>query len=514
MSQNKFSITIKTGMLLVFVAIKFWLQYHLLSPEYELQRDEFLHLDMAHHLAWGYLSVPPVTSWISLFIYYLGNSIFWIKFFPALFGALTIIVVWKAIETLNGNVFALVLGATAVLLSALLRLNTLYQPNSLDVLCWTTVYFFLIRYIKTENTNYLFGGALIVALGFLNKYNIVFMLIGLAPAILMTRHRSIFLRRELYFAMLLFLLLIMPNLVWQYSNDFPVIRHLAILTEKQLVNVDRLSFLQSQVMFFLGSVFILAAALYALVWYKPFENYTVFFWAMVFTLLVFLYFRAKDYYAMGIYPIYIAFGSVFLEDFLNKGWKRFLKPIAIAIPILLFIPMYQVVFPNRSPEYIAANEQHYKALGLLRWEDGKDYELPQDFADMLGWKELAQKVDEAYSALPDPENTLVLCDNYGQAGAINYYTNQKISAVSFNADYINWFDLNRPYTNLIRVKEFSENDDELSITGPYFESSSETGSVTNPYAREFGTNIFIFKGAKVDINKIIRKEIEPRRAIH
>ena len=30
-------------------------------------------------------------------------------------------------------------------------------------------------------------------------------------------------------------------------------------------------------------------------------------------------------------------------------------------------------------------------IGLLKWEDQKDHELPMDFADMLGWKELTEK---------------------------------------------------------------------------------------------------------------------------
>jgi 4-amino-4-deoxy-L-arabinose transferase-like glycosyltransferase len=92
------------------------------------------------------------TSWTSYIIQLLGNSIFWIKFFPALYGALTIFIVWKAIEELNGNLFALVLGATCVLFSALLRLNTLYQPNSFDVLSWTVLYFILLKYIKTDDS--------------------------------------------------------------------------------------------------------------------------------------------------------------------------------------------------------------------------------------------------------------------------------------------------------------------------------------------------------------------------
>ena len=172
--------------LIGFIVLKFALQFILLSPEYELQRDEFLHLDQANHLAWGYLSVPPVTSWISLIIKLLGNSVFWVKFFPALFGALTIAIVWKIIEELKGNTYALILGATCVLFSALLRLNTLYQPNSLDILCWTTFFYLVIKYINSENQKWLYAIAIVFAIGFLNKYNMMFLLFGLVPAVLLT----------------------------------------------------------------------------------------------------------------------------------------------------------------------------------------------------------------------------------------------------------------------------------------------------------------------------------------
>ena len=76
-----------TLILIGFIALKFMLQYMLISPAYDLQRDEYLHLEQANHLAWGFQSVPPFTSWISYLILLLGNSVFWIKFFPALFGA-------------------------------------------------------------------------------------------------------------------------------------------------------------------------------------------------------------------------------------------------------------------------------------------------------------------------------------------------------------------------------------------------------------------------------------------
>ena len=116
----------KQIILLFFILLKFTLQYFAINPVYELHRDEFLHIDLGKHLALGYSSVPPVTSWFSFIIISLGNSVFWVKFFPALFGVLTIVVVWKTIEELNGKLFALILGSTGILLSVLLRINSLY----------------------------------------------------------------------------------------------------------------------------------------------------------------------------------------------------------------------------------------------------------------------------------------------------------------------------------------------------------------------------------------------------
>ncbi len=502
----------KTLILIGFILLKFLLQYLLFNPVYDLQRDEYLHLDQANHLAWGFQSVPPVTSWISYIIKLLDNTVFWIKFFPALIGALTMVVVWKTIEELKGNLFALILGTTCVLFSALLRLNFLFQPNSLDILCWTTFYFILIKYINTENVRWLFMGSFVFALGFLNKYNIIFLLIGLFPAILLTEQRKVFAKKEFYFAITFGLLLILPNILWQYTNNFPVFHHLKELADTQLVNVNRLDFLKEQIFYFIGSLPVIIASWYAILFYKPFEKFRLFFWTLVFTLIVFIYFKAKSYYAIGLYPIYISFGSAFLGEKLNTDWRKYLKPILIAVPIIFYVLLFNIVFSVKTPSYYIENKNKFKGLGLLRWEDGQDHSLPQDFADMLGWKELAHKVDIVYRNLPNKGETLILCDNYGQAGAINYYTeNKNIKAVSFNADYINWFNLDNKIQNFIRVKEFEGSKDELDETSPFFETAFVADSITNSLAREYRTTIFVFSRPKIDINQRLKAEVDKKK---
>lgn len=495
-----------------FILIKFVLQYFLIDSGYDLQRDEFLHLDQANHLAFGYTSVPPFTSWISFLIQLLGNGVFWIKFFPSLFGSLTICAVWQAVSELNGNLYAKILGATCILFSVLLRLNTLYQPNSLDVLCWTATFLFLIKYINTNNSKWIYWTAVVFAIGFLNKYNIIFLVLGVVPTLMITKSRSLFLKAEIYIAMGLVLLIISPNLIWQYENSFPVFHHLHELANTQLVNVPRSLFLKNQFLFFTGSVIVIISALYALLFSEIFKKFRFLFWSFIFIVTIFTYLKAKDYYAIGLYPIYIAIGSVYLSRILNTKLGIIIKPILLALPLIILILSFNVAFPNKTPEYIVNHQDQYKKLGMLRWEDGMDHAIPQDYADMLGWKELAFKVDQAYLSLNSPDKTLVLCDNYGQAGAINFYTKNSIRAVSFDADYVNWFDLKKHYTNLIRIKNRRERNGELNESSLYFEFSMISDSVTNPYAREFGTTIFIFQNSSVDINQRIEKELRIKKS--
>jgi hypothetical protein len=339
------------------------------------------------------------------------------------------------------------------------------------------------------------------------------LLSGVFPAILLSQQRKFFWKKEFALSVMLAALLVLPNLIWQVNNHFPVYYHMKELTERQLVNVNRLDFFKEQVFNFIGSFLIILAGVYALLFYTPFKKYRFFAWALVFTLAIFVYLRAKGYYAIGLYPIYISFGSVFLVEILKNGRQKYLQIAFFVIPVLCFIFFSHVFFSDQTPGYIIKNNKKYKDLGLLRWEDGKDHLLPQDDADMLGWKELAHLVDSIYSKFPKTEQTLILCDNYGQAGAINYYAkNVNHTAVSFNADYINWFDLTTRYDNLIRIKENDRKENELTTSRPFFDIAFIGGSVTNSLAREYGTTVFVFEKARIDIRNRIKQEIEKTKS--
>ena len=253
---------------------------------------------------------------------------FWVKFFPALFGALTLLVVWKIVEELGGGLFALVLASLAILASAVLRINILFQPNSLDIFFWTLVYFTIIKYIRTHRPGWLYAIAVTIAFGFLSKYNIVFLVLGLLPAILLTGHRKVFLSRHLYIGLGVGFIIVLPNLIWQYRNNFPTLDQLNQLSAQQLVNVNRFDFIKEQVLFFINSFFILIAAFFSFFLYPPFKKYRLFFWSYAFTISLFIFLKAKSYYAIGLYPLLIAFGTVYLENLFITGCDLFHLPNA------------------------------------------------------------------------------------------------------------------------------------------------------------------------------------------
>ncbi|MEJ8757933.1 glycosyltransferase family 39 protein [Pontibacter sp. H259] len=501
MKNNRSSTLLNTAILIGFVLLKFVLQYVLVNSAYDLHRDEFLHLDQANHLAAGYVSVPPFTAFVAWVIQALGNSYFWVRFFPGLFGALTIVVAWFIVDELKGGLYAKMLAAMAILLSAMLRINMLFQPNSFDALCWVLAFYLIIRFVHTQQAKWLYWLGVGIGFGFLNKYTILFLVAGLAVALIFSPYRTLFARKEVYVAAVIALLVASPNLIWQFQHNFPVVAHMQELKQTQLVNVKPSDFLKDLVLFFVGSIFLWVAALVAFIIYKPFARYRFVGVTFIVVMFLFLALKAKSYYTISLFPVMLSFGSVYWEDLFRKGWRRHTRLVWLLLPVALLLPILSVAFPVLSPAGIQANAKKFEDLNLVKWEDGKNHLLPQDFADMQGWQELATITTAAYNQISDTDKpyTLILCDNYGQAGAINYYSRNKVpDAVSYNADYINWFPDLHQIKHIIVVKEAGDQplqEDQKA----FVKSVTAIRSIKNPYAREHGTTVYLLAGVAPEV---------------
>ncbi len=494
--------------LLVLITVKLILQFVLINPIYELHRDEFLYLDQAFHPAVGYISVPPFTSWIAGIIYLFGGGLFWIRIFPAFFGVLTIVFAWLIVEELGGRLTAKILTSVFLIFSIFARLNVLFQPNAFDILAWTILFYLLIKYFNTKQLKWLLLLSIVTALGLYNKYTIIFLITGLFSGLLLTEQRTIFSRKAFLIAIGLCLVLFLPNIIWQIKNHFPVIYHMQALKNTQLVNINRIDFLLDQVKY--GVVGILTlAAIWALIFYNPYKPYRFIVWTFIIVMILFTVSRAKSYYTLGLYPVLFAFGSTYLEIIFKK-WRTVLISFLAVVNIIAFFAIVKYLMPFQNPSEIIDNKEAYERIGLLRWEDGKNHLLPQDFSDMLGWKEMSDKALIAYKMIPlnEVDNTLIYCDNYGQAGALNYYNRDKMhQAYSLNTDYIFWLPETKKIQNILYVGNLP-GEEVLDM----FREFKLVGTVENEFAREKGTKIFLLLNAKDEgtdmFNNIVEKRIK------
>jgi hypothetical protein len=108
--------------------------------------------------------------------------------------------------------------------------------------------------------------------------------------------------------------------------------------------------------------------------------------------------------------------------------------------------------------------------------------LPQDYADMLGWREQVAEVARVYEALPESERAgaVVLGGNYGRAGALAVY-HQEFGLpypISRHGDFWAWGPGDREPSMVIILGGSVE---ELQ---PIFEEVVEAGRILTPLGVE------------------------------
>jgi hypothetical protein len=150
-------------------------------------------------------------------------------------------------------------------------------------------------------------------------------------------------------------------------------------------------------------------------------------------------------------------------------------------------------------------------LGLLKWEDQKQHLLQQDFADMLGWKEIAEKSENIFQQLPDSvkKNTIVYCRNYGQAGALKYYVKDDLyrdKIISDNGSFLLWISEELYFKHLLFIgRKMPEKDDKVF---QYFERVTIVDSVNNPLSRQHGDKIIFFENGTDSVWHIAGKGLK------
>lgn len=481
--------------ILPLAILKFLLPFIGIHAVYELQRDEYLYYQQGLHPAWGYLENPPLLSWMATISSWLGGSEWSIKIWPALLGALTLIMACILAARWGGKAWAQAVTALVFILAAFARVHLLFQPNIIDIFAWTACILMLVLFQQSRQKRYWYGFAAAAVIGFYGKYTILFFLAAIAIGWLFTSQRKLFLSRHLYIALGIALLLALPNIYWQYQQNWPLLHHMQELQETQLKFLSPLNFVAEQFLYLLPFLPIWLAGVAWFFFNAPWRWMGITFIALL-TLLMLG--SAKGYYALGIYPSLIAAGAAFWQK--RSATIKWLQPAILTVVILLSLPMIPFLLPFAAPSTMANifRTMQFEKTGLLRWEDQKDHPLPQDYADMIGWKTIADKAEKAFQQLPDSvkQHTVVYCRHYGQAGALKFYSRDKDfqdRVISDNGSFLLWIKPEMDFRHLLFVgRNNPDADDEVFN---HFASRQLLDSVNMPLSRQHGDKLILFRDA-------------------
>ena len=409
---------------LVFGAIT--LAVHLLTnSRYGYFRDELYYIACARHLAWGYVDMAPLSALIlrtelALF----GQSLFALRLFPALAGALTVALTGLIARELGGRTWSIILSCTASL-SALvyLGIGNFYSMNVFEPLFWMGCVYLLIRILNGASPKLWLCFGAVAGLGVENKHSLSFFGIGLVFALLLTPARRHFHGRWIWLGGLVAAAFALPNILWQMQHGWPTHELLSnVAHSNKNVVLTPAQFIAQQILIMNPAT--LPLWLSGLVWLlinRDGRRYLSLGLAYLITLTEFIVMHGKHYYLAPIYPVLFAAGAVAWERFLGPGFY-WINAALTAVMLALAAMLAPTIIPILPPEKLSA---YMKAIHFEppRTETSHTATLPQLFADQFGWEEMVDSVVRAYKKLSPEEQKRVgiFCSNYGQAGAIDFF---------------------------------------------------------------------------------------------
>jgi hypothetical protein len=495
---------------LIFIALLNVAMHLAVAYNLEYHRDELLYFSLGEHPDFGFATVPPMIGWLSwLLQQLLGHGLFAVRILPAIMSGIMIFLVAGIAKNLGGSKYAQLLAAVGFTLAGFaLRTFSLYMPVFLDVFFWTLIIFIVIRYINSDNDKYLLYFGIAAGLSVMNKYLIGVLFTGLLVIIPFTGYRTIFIKRMFWFGMAAGFLICLPNIVWQFVHNLPVISHLSELKRTQLVNVDRVTFLLEQLMMgAMASVLSVTGLVFMLIGRKV-AKYRFLGFLMLFVIIALMLLRGKSYYTIGIYPFLFAAGAVSFDFSLNKTWLRIALPVLLILLTWPVLPIGLPIYKSKGlVRYFSVVEKKYGVVVGRRFEDNSIHSLPQDYADMIGWEELTRITDSAYNMIKDKKAAFIYCENYGQAGAITIIGKKYglPQAVSFNESFRYWFphEFNPDITSMVYI-----NDEPGEDVKEFFRVITKIGRISDPDAREFGTGVFLCQEPVDSFNKFWKARIK------
>jgi hypothetical protein len=261
----------------------------------------------------------------------------------------------------------------------------------------------------------------VAGLGLLNKISVLFLGFGLVVGLLLTRRWDVFRSRWFWIGGGLAGVIFLPHLVWQQLNGWPTLEFMANARRYKMAPLSPAGFLAETLLQTAVAPWLWILGLGWLFVSRTAVRLRVLGFAFLTVLAVLVITGGKPYYLAAAYSAPLAAGAVALEGGTARRlrWLRSVLVVLLVVGGVLASPLARPVLP--VDDYV----RYAAALGIgpsteERHELGR---LPQFYADMHGWPEMAEAVAGVVRALPaeDRAAACVFGQNYGEAGAMEYF---------------------------------------------------------------------------------------------
>jgi hypothetical protein len=472
-------------------------------------RDELYYIDCARHLAWGYVDQPPLIALFARGALAIGSSLTALRLLPALAGAAKIVFAAAFARALGARRAGVALACLAMLVApANLLMDDLLTMNVFEALFWAGAAWIALKIVRGGSPRlWLLFGA-IVGVGILNKYSMVFFAACIVAALLLTRQRRALGSVWFLGGTVAAILIALPNFLWQWRHGFPflvLLHHVAAAGRD--VRYGPLGFLLAQAVAFLplalplwvGGVAWLLAGRSA-----PEARFLG--WTFVLLYALFVALGGKYYYLFPAFPIAFGAGGAMADRWMRRGRRG--RRVAVGVYAVLlaasgavFLPGGLPVLPERA--FMRWNAGVARVLGgePKKIEHQRVDNLPQIYADMHGWRELAEKVARVYRSLPpdDRKKCGIFLQNYGQAGAIDFFGPALglPPAICGHQNYFFWGP--HGYTGEVMIVVSGDE----SAEREHFESAVKMDQMDDPWQRpDERQGIFLCRGLRWDLRQL------------
>jgi hypothetical protein len=493
---------------LLHVALTLWVKH----VGYGYFRDEFYYLICGRHLAWGYVDHGPMVALQARVAETLfGKSLVGLRMLSAIGGGVRVAMTGLIAWALGGRRAAQVLAMLGVLTAACyLGGDSYLSMNSWESTFWMGCLLAVMMVERGGGERWwlVFGAS--AGLGLLNKPDMAFFLLALLLGLLVTRQRRLLASWWMLAGVGLMLVIVAPYVCWQLQHGWPTWEFLRNgQLRHKVVILSPLAFIGAQVLTLLP--------LNALVWIPGLiwllrrgrwrwlgAMYVVFLGVMMVE-------HAKDYYVVPVYPVLFAAGGLAWE-----GWKRGAKrvsdsrsmfgfPVLESVLVLGSAAVLPMSNPILKPEAWIAYANALNLKNASKTETSDSGPLPQFYADRFGWQEEVDQVERVVASLTPEERSklLIVCDNYGEASALNFLGHGLPLAMSGQNNYWLWGEdgtgaIHKRGDVLITIENTT-----AAHLKHYYDDVQLVGEMGTTYSMPFEhKQIWLLKGAKQDFASV------------